>query len=98
MSLKFRQSMFLVAVIFLGLAVIPSAAQPYDPSMFSSLKWRLVGPFRGGRVLAVSGVPGDPLTFYFGGTGSGVWKTTNGGQDWVPCSTGSPCQRLAPLP
>jgi photosystem II stability/assembly factor-like uncharacterized protein len=48
------------------------------------MKWRLVGPFRGGRVLAVTGVPGDATTFYFGGTGSGVWKTTNGGQDWTP--------------
>ncbi len=55
-----------------------------DKTLYSGMKWRLIGPFRGGRVLAVTGVPGDPQTFYFGGTGSGVWKTTNGGQDWTP--------------
>src|SRR4029077_19228699 len=43
------------------------------------LTWRLVGPFRGGRVLAVSGVVGDTHTYYFGGVGGGVWKTTDGG-------------------
>ncbi len=48
------------------------------------LTWRLIGPFRGGRVLAVSGVVGDPHTYYFGGVGGGVWKTTDGGLTWRP--------------
>ena len=48
------------------------------------LTWRLIGPFRGGRVLAVSGVVGDQHTYYFGGTGGGVWKTTDGGLTWRP--------------
>jgi photosystem II stability/assembly factor-like uncharacterized protein len=48
------------------------------------LTWRLVGPFRGGRVLAVSGVVGDTHTYYFGGVGGGVWKTTDGGLTWRP--------------
>ena len=48
------------------------------------LTWRLVGPYRGGRVLAVSGVVGDPHTYYFGGVGGGVWKTTDGGLSWRP--------------
>ncbi|HTQ85160.1 MAG TPA: hypothetical protein VMI93_03015 [Candidatus Solibacter sp.] len=55
-----------------------------DPALYKGMKWRNIGPFRGGRVLAVTGVAGDPETFYFGGTGSGVWKTTNGGADWTP--------------
>jgi photosystem II stability/assembly factor-like uncharacterized protein/DNA-binding FrmR family transcriptional regulator len=46
------------------------------------LNWRLVGPFRGGRVLAVSGVVGDSHTYYFGSTGGGVWKSTDGGLTW----------------
>ncbi len=50
------------------------------------LEFRLVGPFRGGRVVAVAGVVGSPLTFYFGGTGGGVWKTADGGQSWEPVS------------
>ncbi len=48
------------------------------------LRWRSIGPFRGGRVLAVSGVVGDPHTYYFGGVGGGVWKTTDGGLTWRP--------------
>ena len=49
-----------------------------DP-LFEGLSWRSIGPFRGGRVTAVAGVPGEPLVYYFGATGGGVWKTTNGG-------------------
>ena len=50
------------------------------------LQFRPIGPFRGGRVTAVAGVVGKPLTFYFGGTGGGVWKTVDGGQNWEPMS------------
>ncbi len=56
-----------------------------DP-LFKGLTWRLVGPFRGGRVLAVSGAVGEPDTYYFGGVGGGVWKTTDGGITWTPMS------------
>ncbi|NDQ58279.1 MAG: glycosyl hydrolase [Acidipila sp.] len=60
------------------------AAAQYDESLFKGMKWRQIGPFRGGRVIAVAGVPGDPSTFYFGAVAGGVWKTTNGGSDWTP--------------
>ncbi len=49
---------------------------------FDGLQFRLIGPFRGGRVTAVAGVRHDPYTFYFGATGGGVWKTTDGGSNW----------------
>ena len=55
---------------------------------FSALKLRQIGPFRGGRVDAVSGVPGEPLVYYFGGTGGGVFKTTDGGHAWHPITDG----------
>ena len=48
------------------------------------MQWRQVGPFRGGRALAVEGVPGEPSTFYFGAVAGGVWKTTDGGANWTP--------------
>lgn len=51
-------------------------------ALYSSLKWRNIGPYRGGRSLAVCGVASQPLTFYFGATGGGVWKTTDGGISW----------------
>jgi photosystem II stability/assembly factor-like uncharacterized protein len=50
------------------------------------MKWRQIGPFRGGRALAVTGVPGDPATFYFGAVAGGVWKTTDAGGTWKPIS------------
>src|SRR6266700_2006182 len=52
------------------------------PSLLASLEWRSIGPFRGGRVVAVAGDPVNPQVFYFGSTGGGVWKTTDGGQYW----------------
>jgi len=55
-----------------------------NPALFGGLKWRMVGPFRGGRVNAVTGVPGQPNTFYFGSVGGGVWKSTNAGRTWNP--------------
>ena len=55
-----------------------------DPRLLSSLQARLVGPYRGGRVVAVAGHPTDAMTFYFGACAGGVWKTTDGGLNWTP--------------
>ena len=61
---------------------------PYPEGLYSSLEYRLIGPFRGGRSAAVTGVPGEPNLFYFGATGGGVWKTTDGGRSWSNISDG----------
>ncbi len=53
-----------------------------------ALKWRELGPFRGGRAAAVAGIPSDTETYYFGSVGGGVWKTANGGQSWQNVSDG----------
>ena len=60
------------------------SAQQYDTSLYSGLRWRMIGPFRGGRANAVSGVVGQPDSFYFGSVGGGVWKTINAGRTWTP--------------
>jgi photosystem II stability/assembly factor-like uncharacterized protein len=57
---------------------------PIDPKTYAAMKWRLIGPFRGGRVLAVTGVLSQPSTYYFGAVAGGVWKTTDGGVSWDP--------------
>ncbi|WP_090756566.1 VPS10 domain-containing protein [Nonlabens sp. Hel1_33_55] len=62
----------------------PPEAQQY----YESQEFRLLGPFRGGRSAAVTGVPGKPNLFYFGGTGGGVWKTMDGGRTWSNISDG----------
>src|SRR5205809_3141588 len=62
--------------------------QVIDPTLLNSLEWRLIGPFRGGRVVAVAGDPVHPQVFYFGSTGGGVWKTTDGGILWENVSDG----------
>ncbi len=74
----------LPAAIALGQTPVPSAAAAIDEKLFRGIQWRQVGPFRGGRALAVEGVPGDPSTFYFGAVAGGVWKTTDGGANWAP--------------
>ena len=59
-----------------------------DPALFKGLRYRMVGPNRGGRVTAVTGVPSEPATFYMGVASGGVWKTTDAGQTWFPISDG----------
>src|SRR5271155_1577980 len=61
-----------------------AASAQTSTSLFDGLHWRLIGPFRGGRAITATGVPGDPNTFYFGAVGGGIWKTTDGGLVWTP--------------
>ncbi|MBP7570559.1 MAG: hypothetical protein KBA95_10920 [Acidobacteria bacterium] len=88
----------LLLAVLLGLApaslpTIPLHAQarpavPLDPALFSELRFRPVGPHRGGRVTAVAGTRRQPTTFYMGATGGGVWKTTDDGATWLNVSDG----------
>jgi photosystem II stability/assembly factor-like uncharacterized protein len=73
----------LFAALFLFVAAAASA-QTVPDSLFNALHWRLIGPYRGGRSEAVTGIPGDANTYYFGGVAGGVWKSTDGGGNWTP--------------
>ncbi len=77
-----------LAFAFCLLNLASAAAQAVPPEFYSGLKWRLIGPFRGGRVVAVTGVPGNPTTFYFGAVDGGIWQTTDGGMVWKPIFDG----------
>jgi photosystem II stability/assembly factor-like uncharacterized protein len=93
-AVKFRS--LLAALV--GLMVLTSAiAQTIPPELYSGLKWRLIGPFRGGRVVAVSGIPGSSTTFYFGSVGGGVWQTTDAGVVWKPIFDGQPVASIGAL-
>ncbi len=70
------------------LAAQSPAGPAVDPAAYQDLRWRSVGPHRGGRVTAIAGVRTQPCTFYQGGTGGGVFKTTDCGHAWVPIGDG----------
>jgi photosystem II stability/assembly factor-like uncharacterized protein len=74
----------LVAGVLAALAAIPAYAQQYDQKLFSEMRWRCIGPFRGGRTVAITGVPHQPNIFYMAAVNGGVWKTTDFGHTWEP--------------
>ena len=79
-----------VAALLVGVLLPRAAARRQNTGLYSALRWRMIGPPRGGRVNAVAGVPGEPTTFYFGSVGGGVWKTTNSGRTWTPVFDSEP--------
>ena len=87
-----RRSLLTLALCLSAFPVTGHAAEKkarsLDPDLWKPLEWREVGPYRGGRSAAVTGLPADRNTYYFGSTGGGVWKTTNGGRGWKPVSDG----------
>jgi photosystem II stability/assembly factor-like uncharacterized protein len=82
--------------LLVGLAVLPvgappvvaiatqSTAETYSTDLFDEMRWRMIGPFRGGRTKAAAGIPSQPNVFYIGVVNGGVWKTTDYGHTWNP--------------
>ena len=71
-----------------GTAKPVAAVDPLDQAQLAGLEWRSIGPYRGGRVTAVTGVVGQRNVFYFGGTGGGIWKSVDSGVSWQNVSDG----------
>ena len=96
-TLPSRLTLSLLLSTVLGLSALGPAAlaatAPADPHL-EDLAWRDVGPFRGGRALAVAGSPGEPNTFYFGAAAGGVWKTTDAGANWTPILDSQPVSSI----
>jgi photosystem II stability/assembly factor-like uncharacterized protein len=92
----FRVVTFTGALLSLAVAAVgQSVLSPSE--LVNGLKWRLIGPFRGGRVVAVAGVPGDSTTFYFGSVNGGIWKTTDAGVVWTPIFDGQAVASIGAL-
>src|SRR4051812_37633944 len=80
----FSRAAMRAACVLLLCSTLPVLAQSIDPSVYSGLKWRMIGPFRAGRVTCVAGVPSNPALYYMGTPGGGVWRTTDAGNTWEP--------------
>ncbi|HEX2599649.1 MAG TPA: hypothetical protein VHL05_12790, partial [Terriglobales bacterium] len=89
--------LLLCSLIVLLLLTSAFAADQYNEALFHGMKWRSIGPYRGGRVLAVTGVPSDPNTFYFGGVAGGVWRSSNAGLSWEPLFDKEPISSIGAI-
>jgi photosystem II stability/assembly factor-like uncharacterized protein len=88
---------FLALLAIETMTAVPSAGQQVDQKLFGGLRWRSIGPFRGGRSLAVTGVRGQADVYYFGAAGGGVWKTTDAGRTWNPIFDSQPIASIGAI-
>src|SRR5204862_6029446 len=82
-----RTGVLLLISLGFALCTVPVPAQQagsVSPSLFAEMKWRAIGPTRGGRTKSAAGHPSQPYTFYIGVCNGGVWKTTDAGRTWTP--------------
>jgi photosystem II stability/assembly factor-like uncharacterized protein len=92
-----RKQLAWLGAFLVVLAVATPLVAQVPENLYNGMRWRLVGPFRGGRVEAVAGIPGNPNLYYFGAVAGGVWKTTDGGIRWQPIFDREPVQSIGAI-
>jgi hypothetical protein len=86
---------FSILVLAPSLSIL--AAETFDPALYSDMRWRMIGPFRGGRTVAASGIPSQPNVFYIAANNGGVWKSTDYGHVWKPLFDDQPTGSIGAL-
>lgn len=86
-----------LVAILIATHVYTAAASAVSPAMYQDMRWRLIGPFLGGRTVAITGIPTQPNVAYAGAVDGGVWRTTDYGQTWTPIFDGQPTQSIGAI-
>ncbi len=92
-----RSASIVIIIVSCAFFALPLFAQKVPAEAYQSIKWRMIGPFRGGRTVGAAGIPSQPNVFYIGVNNGGVWKTTDAGRTWVPIFDDQPTGSIGDL-